>query len=428
MNLMVRFPNFLHTYVDTLAGGADLAGGLSVSHRRSLLEHARLLLRPMRDGTAERQLDHRASVRNAAHDLADCLPASAFRAKPTATIWCSLLVSNRLHHRRKSRSSRTFPSRGTASLTRTTGCTSAFPGSFSHANTSSDSLDFSGPLLALGFYDTQAAHLDLAGNECILNGVAGTPIGISSISENGTTVTVATAAPHGLTSGGIAAIAQLHSPLAAAAYDNSNFGPITVTDSTHFTFTAMAAGLPSDTNDGVVGHACAGGQGFIGDVARNARLDLYLNYFLGYRRPTADRSTWQRTPGGAWRRHPANRCGQFRVLSVEGQRPGADRQRAVSRSRQKPAAIAPANPSAKPACTGKTDPLSNSTWNVAGYCGPNNSTLGRPAYYPGNICAPIFFDDLDHRLGGEGKNPPGLGSASNDRADRRSEFLRNVCA
>ena len=54
-------------------------------------------------------------------------------------------------------------------------------------------LDFSGPLLALGFYDTQAAHLDLAGNECVLNGVAGTPLGISSISESGTTVTVATA-------------------------------------------------------------------------------------------------------------------------------------------------------------------------------------------------------------------------------------------
>ena len=112
------------------------------------------------------------------------------------------------------------------------------PGAFSHANTSNDSLDFSGPLLALGFYDTQAAHLDLAGNECVLNGVAGTPVGISSISENGTTVTVATTAPHGLSSGHKAAIAQLHAPLAAAAYDNSNFGPITVTDSTHFTFTA----------------------------------------------------------------------------------------------------------------------------------------------------------------------------------------------
>ena len=38
--------------------------------------------------------------------------------------------------------------------------------------------------------------------------------------------------------------------------------------------------------------------------------------------------------------------------------------------------------------------------------------MSRPSYYPGDFCAPVLFDDLDHRLGGEGNNPPGLGSAS----------------
>ena len=69
-------------------------------------------------------------------------------------------------------------------------------------------------------------------------------------------------------------------------------------------------------------------------------------------------------------------------------------------------------PSAKPACVGKTDPSRNSTWNVAGYCGPNNTQSGRVAYYTGNFCAPFLYDDLDHRLGGDGDNPPAIGSAS----------------
>ncbi len=69
-------------------------------------------------------------------------------------------------------------------------------------------------------------------------------------------------------------------------------------------------------------------------------------------------------------------------------------------------------PNANPKCVGPTNPFSNSTWNVAGYCGPNNSKLGRPSYYSGAFCAGVLLDDLDHRLGGEGSDPPGLGSAS----------------
>ena len=69
-------------------------------------------------------------------------------------------------------------------------------------------------------------------------------------------------------------------------------------------------------------------------------------------------------------------------------------------------------PTANPKCDGATNPLRNSTWNIAGYCGPNNSTLSRPSYYSGDFCAPVLFDDLNHRLGGEGSDPPGLGSAS----------------
>ena len=155
------------------------------------------------------------------------------------------------------------------------------PGAFSHANTSNDILDFSGPLLALGFYDAQAAHLDRAGNECVLNGVAGTPVGISSISESGTTVTVATAGPHGLSSGGqgrdrAACIRRSRQRRTTSRTSGQLRSPIPRTSLS----SRRRPGLPSDKNDGVVGQACAGGQGFIGDVARNARLDLYLNYFL----------------------------------------------------------------------------------------------------------------------------------------------------
>jgi hypothetical protein len=80
-------------------------------------------------------------------------------------------------------------------------------------------------------------------------------------------------------------------------------------------------------------------------------------------------------------------------------------------------------PTATPKCAGSTNPLSNSTWNAAGYCGPNNSTIGRPSYYSGDFCAAVLFDDLDHRLGGEGNNPPGLGSASNTERSADPSFF-----
>jgi hypothetical protein len=296
------------------------------------------------------------------------------------------------------------------------------PGSFSHANSAHDILDFSGPLLALGFYDTQTAHLDLAGNECVLNGVAGTPVPISSISESGGTVTVATETPHGLTSGRKAAIAQLHEPLGAAAYDNSNFGPITVTDSTHFTYTAAATGLPSVANDGVVGQLCAGGQGFIGDVARNARLDLYLNYFLGISPTIAIAQlgkALQEEPGGGILRIDAVNDAFYPWKGYDPELTG----NVLSADKANTGCYCTCGPAANPKCVGQTNPLSNSTWNVAGYCGPNNSTMNRPSYYPGNFGAAVLLDDIDHRLGGEGSNPPGLGSASESTLSADPSFF-----
>jgi hypothetical protein len=409
-NLMVRFPNFLHTYVDTLAGGADLrvdyrsvtgatcagapdcASGqceMELLRGESIVAHQCVTLRTTwqtatgfdlaakADGDYTVRLTGIASIKPSAK-------ISKLAHIPVA--WNGFFDANNWLHKR-------------------------IPGAFSHANSSDDVRDFSGPLLALGFYDTQAAHLDLAGNECVLNGVAGTPVAISSISESGTTVSVVTAGPHGLSSGGKAGIAQIHSPLAAAAYDQSNIGPITVTDSTHFTFDAPAAGLPSDTNDGVVGQACTGGQGFIGDVARNARIDLYLNYFLGITDPSAIvqlGNALQQERGGGILRIDAVNDAFYPWKGYDPELTG----NVLSGDAGHTGCYCTCQSNADPACAGATDPLHNKNWNVAGYCGPNNSKLGRPSYYTGDLCAPIFFDDLNHRLGGGGSNPPGLGSTS----------------
>lgn len=411
-NLMVRFPNFLHTYVDTLASGADLkvdyrsVTGAQCSRtpdcssgqcEMELLKGDSIVAHQCVTPSTTwqtvsgfdflRQADGEYTVRLAGiKSLTPSAKISKLANIPVA--WNGFFDANNWLHKR-------------------------VPGSFSHANSASDAQDFSGPLLALGFYDTQAAHLDLAGNECVLNGVAGTPIGISSISESGTTVTVATTGPHDLSSGGKAAIAQLHSPSAAAAYDNSKIGPITVTDPTHFTFTASASGLPSDTNDGVVGKFCAGGQGFIGDVARNSRLDLYLNYFLAVAPPEAivqlGNALQAEPAGGILRIDPVNAA----FFPWKGDDPEASGN-VLSADKANTGCYCTCLPQARPACVGKTDPLRNSTWNVAGYCGPSNSTMNRPSYYTGDFCAPFLYDDLDHRLGGEGSNPPGLGSASTD--------------
>ncbi len=409
-NLMVRFPNYLHTYVDSIARGADLR----VDYR-SVTGAACSGTPDCSSGHCEMELlrgnsivAHKCVTPRTTWQTADDF---GFSSKADGDYTVQFAGIKSVTPSAKISKLANIPVAWNGFFDANNWLHKRIPGAFSHANTSSDSLDFSGPLLALGFYDTQAAHLDLAGNECVLNGVAGTPVSISSISEGGTTVTVATAAPHGLSSGRKAAIAQLHEPLAAAAYDNSNFGPITVTDSTHFTFAAATTGLPRDTNDGVVGQYCAGGQGFIGDIARSARLDLYLNYILGISLPAAIvqlGNALQEEPGGGilkidavnaafnpWKGYDPELTGN--VLSADPAKTGC---------------YCTCQSTANPACTGKTNPLSNSTWNVAGYCGPNNSTLGRPSYYSGNLCAPVFFDDLEHRLGGDGSNPPGLGSAS----------------
>ncbi len=409
-NLMVRFPNYLHTYVDTLAAGADL------------------------------QVDYRSVTGAACSGTPDCgseqcemelLSGSSIVAHQCVTPQPGWQTVTGFGFSGKADGDYTVQLAGIASMTPLARISKLayipvawngffdannwlhkrIAGSFAHANTRPDILDFSGPLLALGFYDTQGFYLGLAGNECALNGVAGAPVAISSISERGTTVTVATASPHGLSGGGKAAIAQLHSPLAAAAYGNPHIEPIAVTDSTHFTFTAPTSGLPSDTDDGVVGQACTNGQGFIGDIARNARLDLYLNYFLGPA-PTAPiiqlGKALQEEPGG----------GILRIDPVEdafNPWKGYDREltgNVLSADPAKTGCYCTCGQTAHPACAGATNPLSNSTWNVAGYCGPNNSTLGRPAYYNADLCAPVLFDDLGHRLGGQRGDPPGLGSAS----------------
>ncbi len=409
-NLMVRFPNYLHTYVDTLAGGTDL------------------------------QVDYRSVTGAACSGTPDCgsgqcemelLSGSSIVAHQCVTPRTAWQTVTGFGFSGKADGDYTVQLAGIASITPSARISKLahiplawngffdannwlhkrIPGSFSHANTGRDILDFSGPLLALGFYDTQGFRLDLAGNECVLNGVAGVPVGISSISESGATVTVATASPHGMNSGVKAAIAQLHSPLAAAAYDNSEIGPIAVTDSTHFTFTAATAGLPSDANDGVVGRACNGGQGFIGDIARNARLDLYLNYFLSMASTPAIielGNALQEEPGGGILRIDAVEQAFYPWKGYDPELTG----NVLSADPAKTGCYCTCGPTAKPACVGATNPLSNSTWNVAGYCGPNNSTLGRPAYYSADLCAPMLFDDLSHRLGGQRGDPPGLGSAS----------------
>jgi hypothetical protein len=410
-NLMVRFQNYLHTYVDTVANGADL------------------------------RVDYRSVTGAACSGTPDCasdqcemelLSGSSIVAHQCVTLRTSWQTVTGFGFSDKAEGDYTVQLAGIKSFTPSAKISKLanipvawngffdannwlrkrISGAFSHANTSRDSLDFSGPLLALGFYDTQAAHLDLAGNECVLNGVAGTPVGISSISENGNTVSVATSAPHGLTTGRKAAIAQLHAPLAAAAYDNSNFGPVTVTDPTHFTFTAKVTGLPSATNDGVVGQFCGGGQGFIGDVARNARLDLYLNYFLGIS-PTAAIAqlgkALQEEPAGGILRIDAVNDAFYPWKGYDPELTG----NVLSADKANTGCYCTCEPTANPKCDGATNPLSNSNWNTAGYCGPNNSAMSRPSYYSGDFCAAVQFDDLDHRLGGEGSNPPGLGSASN---------------
>jgi hypothetical protein len=408
-NIMVRFPNFLHTYIDTLASGADL----KVDYR-SITGAACAGAPDCGSGQCEMELVSGDSI--IAHQCVrpsktwQTVSGFGFAAKPDADYTVQLAGITSIRPSAQISKLAHIPVAWNGFFDANNWLHKRIPSAFSHANTSSDGLDFSGPILALGFYDTQAAHLDLAGNECVLNGVAGTPLGISSISESGTTVTVATAGPHGLSSGGNIGIAQLHSPLAAAAFDNSNFGPITVTDLTHFTFVA-AAGLPSDNNDGVIGGACAGGQGFIGDVARNARLDLYLNYFLG----TTDTSAvvqlghaLQEEHGGGILRIDSVNQSFFPWKGYDPELTGS----VLSADRAHTGCYCTCTSNANLACAGATDPKNNKTWNVAGYCGPNNSTLGRPSYYVGDLCAPGFFDDLDHRLGGGGSSPPGLGSAS----------------
>ena len=409
-NLMVRFPNYLHTYVDTLTSGADLR----VDYR-SVTGAACSGTPDCVSGRCEMELLSGSSI--VAHQCVtprtawQTVTGFGFSGKADgdytvqlagiASITPSAKISKLAH----------IPVAWNGFFDANNWLHKRLPGFFSHANTSRDILDFSGPLLALGFYDTQAFHLDLAGNECVLNGVAGTPIGISSISETGTTVTVATVAPHGLSSGRRAGIAQLHSPLASAAYNNSEMGPITVTDSTHFTFTAATTGLPSDTNDGVVGQFCGGGQGFIGDIARNARLDLYLNYFLGLAPTPAIvqlGNALQEESGGGILRIDAVNGAFYPWKGYDPELTG----NVLSADPVNTGCYCTCGPQASPACVGATNPLRNSTWNVAGYCGPNNATLGRPTYYSSNLCAATQFDDLDHRLGGEGSNPPGLGSAS----------------
>ncbi|MGA7619361.1 hypothetical protein [Candidatus Binatus sp.] len=409
-NLMVRFPNYLHTYVDTLADGADLR----VDYR-SVTRAACSGTPDCPSGQCEMELLSGSSI--VAHQCVrprtswQTAAGFGFSGKPGGDYTVQLAGIKSLTPSAKISKLANIPVAWNGFFDANNWLHKRIPGSFSHANTTRDILDFSGPLLALGFYDTQAGHVDLAGNECVLNGVAGTPVSISSISESGTTISVATAAPHGLSNGRKAAIAQLHEPLAAAAYDNSNFGPITVTDSTHFTFTAARAGLPSVTNDGVVGQFCAGGQGFIGDVARNARLDLYLNYFLGIS-PTAAivqlGNALQEEPGGGILRIDAVNAAFYPWKGYDPELTG----NVLSADKANTGCYCTCGPTAKPKCVGAINPLSNSTWNIAGYCGPNNSTMSRPSYYPGDFCAPVLFDDLDHRLGGEGNNPPGLGSAS----------------
>jgi hypothetical protein len=409
-NVMVRYPNYLHTYVETLAKGADL----KVDYRS--VTGAKCAATPdCSSGQCEMELTRDNSI-------------LAHRCITLNTTWQTVTGFG---FSRKSNGDYTVKLAGISSLTPSVKISKLanipvawngffdadnwlhkrIPGAFSHADTRSDVLDFSGPLLALGFYDTQAAFLDVPGNECVLNGVAGTPVGIRSISENGTTVTVETDAPHGLTTFGSVAIAQMHSPLAASAYVKSRIGPVRVIDSTHFTFTGATSGFPSDTNDGVLGQACQGGQGFIGDVARNARLDLYLNYFLSISQPKTVvelGKALQKEPGGGILRIDAVNAAFNPWKGYDPELTG----NVLSADKAHTGCYCTCGPTARPACEGPTNPLSNSTWNVAGYCGPNNSKMDRPSYYAGNLCAPVFFDDLNHRLGGEGDNPPGLGSAS----------------
>ena len=172
-DLMVRFPNYLHTYVDTLGRWRRPAGGLSVSHQSCVLDHAGLRVGTVRDGTVQRKLDRRASMRHTAYDLADRDGVRLRRQCPTATIRCNWPGSLQSRRRRKSRSSRNIPVAWNGFFDANNWLHKRIPGAFSHANTTHDVLDFSGPLLALGFYDTQAATSILAGNQCVLNGVAG---------------------------------------------------------------------------------------------------------------------------------------------------------------------------------------------------------------------------------------------------------------
>jgi hypothetical protein len=409
-NLMIRFPNYLHTYVDTLAGGADLR----VDYR-SVTGAACSGTPDCSSGQCEMELLSGSSI--VAHQCVrprtswQTVTGFGFSGKPGGDYTVQLAGIESPTPSAKISKLANIPVAWNGFFDANNWLHKRILGGFSHANTSNDILDFSGPLLALGFYDTQGAALNLAGNECVLNGVAGTPVSISSIFESGTTVTVATVAPHGLSSGRKAAIAQLHAPLAAAAYDNANLGPITVTDSTHFTFTAANTGLPSDTNDGVVGQFCGGGQGFIGDIARNARLDLYLNYFLGISPTEAIAQlgkALQEEPGGGILRIDAVNDAFYPWKGYDPELTG----NVLSADPAKTGCYCTCDPTANPACVGATNPLSNSTWNVAGYCGPNNATLGRSTYYNADFCAAVQFDDLNHRLGGGGINPPGLGSAS----------------
>ena len=187
----MRFPNFLHTYIDTLASGADL----KVDYR-SVTGAACSGAPDCGSGKCEIELLSSRSI--VAHQCVTPRKAwqtatgFGFTSKPDADYTVRLAGIASMIPSAKISKLAHIPVAWNGYFDADNWLHKRSPAAFSHANTNSDVLDFSGPLLALGFYDTQAAHLDLAGNQCVLNGVAGTPLGISSISESGTTVTVAT--------------------------------------------------------------------------------------------------------------------------------------------------------------------------------------------------------------------------------------------
>ena len=175
----------------------------------------------------------------------------------------------------------------------------------------------------------------------------------------------------------------------------------------------------------MIGRACPGGQGFIGDVARNARLDLYLNYFLG----TTDTAAvvqlghaLQGEPNGGILRIDSVNQSFFPWKGYDPELTG----NVLSADPAHTGCYCTCTSNANPACAGATDPKNNKTWNVAGYCGSNNSTLARPAYYVGDLCAPGFFDRSRSPAWRQRCRSARTWKRIKRRADGRSEFFRNV--